>query len=64
VPSLVISLFLVLVLFRPAHAYLDGGTGSMILQTLLAGVGGIVVFLRLRWNRLFKKKTQDQDPKP
>jgi hypothetical protein len=50
------SLALLLFLCRPAHAYVDGGTGSMILQTLLAGFGGLAVFLRLKWKSLFKKK--------
>ncbi len=55
-PTLLTSLALLLTLPRSAHAYLDGGTGSMLLQTLLAGVGGFLVFLRLKWKNLFKKK--------
>lgn len=35
-----------------AHAYLDAGTGSMILQVLLGGVAGIVVVGKLYWHRL------------
>jgi hypothetical protein len=36
---------------RPAHAYLDPGTGSMIVQLLLGGVAGAIVILRLYWDR-------------
>lgn len=54
---------ILLLLRSPAHAYLDAGSGSLILQTLLAGVGGLLVFLRLRWNRLFKKN-KDKEPGP
>ena len=36
----------------PAHAYLDPGTGSMILQLLLGGVAGLAVAGRFYWDRL------------
>lgn len=36
----------------PAHAYLDPGTGSMILQGLLAGIAGALVVGRLYWMRV------------
>jgi hypothetical protein len=36
----------------PAHAYLDMGTGSMILQGLVASLAGVAVFLRLFRQRL------------
>ncbi len=35
-----------------AHAYLDPGTGSMILQLLLGGLAGMAVVLKLYWHRL------------
>ena len=34
-----------------AHAYLDAGTGSMILQLLLGGVAGIALVGKLYWHR-------------
>ena len=37
---------------QPAHAYLDPGTGSMLLQGLLAGIAGAVVVLRLYWAKI------------
>lgn len=36
----------------PAMAYLDPGTGSMILQLVLGGVAGALVILKLYWARL------------
>lgn len=43
-----------LILF-PAYwvnAYLDPGVGSMLLQLVLAGIGGIFVLFRLFWRKL------------
>ena len=36
---------------REALAYLDPGTGSMILQLLLGGIAGVIVVLKLYWQR-------------
>ena len=49
---------------RPAHAYLDPGTGSMILQLLLGGIAGIAMVGKLYWHRLtslFRRKGDDRD---
>ena len=35
-----------------AHAYLDPGTGSMILQVLLGGLAGVAVAGKFYWHRL------------
>ncbi len=34
-----------------ARAYLDPGTGSMILQVLLGGVAGMAVAIKLYWHK-------------
>ena len=36
----------------PAFAYLDAGTGSMILQVLLGGFAGLAMVGRLYWHRI------------
>ncbi len=36
----------------PAYAYLDPGTGSMLLQLLLGGVAGALVIGKLYWARV------------
>lgn len=35
-----------------AHAYLDPGTGSIILQVLLGGIAGITLAGKLFWHRI------------
>ena len=36
----------------PAYAYVDPGTGSMLVQLVTGGVAGFLVLLRLYWTRL------------
>jgi len=40
------------ILTSPAHAYLDPGTGSIILQVLLGGVAGLALVGKLYWHKL------------
>jgi len=51
----------------PAHAYLDPGTGSMILQVLLGGVAGVALVGKLYWHRFLvmvgvRKDEPEADP--
>jgi hypothetical protein len=48
---LVLGLIVTLFGTRPAWAYLDPGTGSMMLQVLLGGVAGVLVVGKLYWQR-------------
>ena len=42
-----------LVLFtQPAWAYLDPGTGSMLLQVILGGIAAVGVALKLGWHKI------------
>ena len=43
--------FLMLVSTGPAFAYLDPGTGSMLLQVILGGVAAIGVVIKLYWHK-------------
>jgi hypothetical protein len=48
----------------PAYAYIDPGTGGMLLQLLLGGVAGAAVIVRLYWQRLkagFQRLTGSHD---
>lgn len=36
----------------PAYAYLDPGTGSIILQGLLGGLAAVAVVSKIYWHRL------------
>jgi len=47
-----LSLMLVSVPVGSAFAYLDAGTGSMILQVLLGGAAGLALAGRLYWQKL------------
>ncbi len=46
-----VALLLVL-LPGTAQAYLDAGTGSMLLQVAIAGITGALITLRLYWARI------------
>jgi len=51
-----------------AYAYLDGGTGSILLQSMLAGVAGFLAVLKLYWQKIkkifrSKKPTQSVNSK-
>lgn len=37
---------------RPAYAYLDPASGSLILQLVLGGVAGLAMLLKLYWRKL------------
>ena len=48
----------------PAYAYLDPGTGSMLLQGLIAGLAVIMSFLSIYWQKVkafFGKEVADTD---
>jgi len=61
---LAISITLIVFGFETsAQAYLDPGTGSMVLQLLLGGIAGAVVILKLYWSRfigLFRGNAQEE----
>jgi hypothetical protein len=48
----------------PASAYLDPGTGSMMLQVLLGGVAGAMVVGKLYWQRFREFVTSRFSAKP
>jgi hypothetical protein len=52
----------------PVLAYLDPGSGSMILQIIAGGLAAVAVTAKLYWNRLLKflriRKDEPEAPKP
>lgn len=40
-----------------AHAYVDPGTGSMVLQGVIAAVLGVGLTLKLTWRRIRRRLT-------
>jgi hypothetical protein len=49
--ELLTALTVCLAFSSPSHAYLDPGTGSIILQSALAGIAVAMGVLRLYWHR-------------
>ena len=48
----------------PAYAYLDPGTGSVLLQGLIGGIAAVMAFLSIYWQKVkafFSKEEADTD---
>ena len=63
-----ITALTLLLVAAPAFAYLDPGTGSMLLQVILGGVAAIGVAVKLFWYKIraalgFRKATDAGDDK-
>ncbi|MCZ6489964.1 MAG: hypothetical protein O7A06_05480 [Acidobacteria bacterium] len=52
-PHMILALLALLANPLAAHAYIDPGAGSLLLQLLLGGVAGAFVFFRLFKQKLF-----------
>lgn len=46
------ALLILLVAAAPAFAYVDPGAGSLLLQLILGGIGGLLITLKLFWRRV------------
>jgi hypothetical protein len=50
-----------------AYAYLDAGTGSMVMQILLGGLASLAVILKVFWRRILRafgiKREEKEDIK-
>ena len=56
-------IYFIFVFFSPAYAYIDPGSVSIFLQTILAGIAGIFATYRLwifKIKNFFKKKKKIQ----
>jgi hypothetical protein len=64
---LLVNIFLG-VLYTPGQetlAYLDPGSGSLIIQLLIGGIVGMIFLLKTSWGRIksiFLGRTQSNDP--
>jgi hypothetical protein len=55
--------FVLLLVERPTYAYLDPGSGSMLLQVLLGGIAATAVLAKVFWQRIlefFGIRSKDQ----
>ena len=50
--SIVLIFLSLLLVTEPAFAYLDPGTGGMLIQIILGGVAGLAVAGKLFWHQL------------
>ena len=65
--GLLIGLLLLVAAAPSAHAYVDPGTGSLLLQVLLGGLAGVLVAVKLLWHRIgafFGRKPSDARETP
>ena len=65
--TLLMALCLVLMGTEKAYAYLDPGTGSLLLQGLLVAVAGSLVALKLYWGKIksfFSSKSSAASDRP
>jgi hypothetical protein len=61
-----IAILLLLLFLSDAEAYLDPGTGSMLLQVILGGIAAVGVAIKLYWHKLraafgMTKKEEPED---
>ena len=49
---ILISIFLVFILVNQSYAYIDPGTGSMLVQAVLAAIAAVSVSIGIFWHRI------------
>ena len=50
--ALAAAIAIMLLAASPAWAYIDPGAGSLLLQLILGGIGGLYVAVKLFWRRI------------
>ena len=58
----IMSLLLILIISKSSYAYLDPGTGSLLLQALAAGLFFCIFFAKQVWRKVlnvFKKSVEE-----
>ena len=68
-----LSLTLLITAVTPAYAYIDPGTGSLIIQSIIGAIAAVGITLKLYWHKLkvlfltkkntAEEKIQDEKPK-
>lgn len=66
--SILVALYFVWLSESQVEAYLDPGSGSMLVQLLLGGVAGAAVIMKLGWDRfkdMFRSSSaKERETKP
>ena len=47
-----LTLFLLILVVRNSYAYIDPGTGSYLLQLMLAGLLGLAFTIKIYWHKI------------
>jgi hypothetical protein len=61
--SAVLFVGLVFLTYSSAYAYIDPGTGSFVVQAVIASVAGAIYVIKTYWAKIisvFKKKTDNE----
>ena len=59
-----VILMLSFLIARPAYAYIDPGTGSMLLQVIVVGLAMAAAFIKPLWTRitsLFHRRSKEEE---
>jgi hypothetical protein len=59
-----VAALLLLLPLASAHAYVDPGTGSMIIQVVIAALVGGAAFIGAFWHRIFRRRRARADEGP
>lgn len=59
---LLLAAILLLVPLASAHAYVDPGTGSMIIQVVIAAIVGGAAVLGAFWRKIFRRRGPKAEP--
>ena len=62
--NFIVAIMVICFWVTPAYAYLDTGTGSILLQGLLAGIAGLVTIITFYWGKVkifFSKISRSKD---
>ena len=61
VTVMILAVMFLLVPIASAFAYIDPGTGSMIVQVVIAALVGGAAFIGAFWRKLFRKRRDRDD---
>jgi DUF1365 family protein len=48
----IVAIIILALWVTPAYAYIDAGTGSIILQFILAGIASVITTISLYWKKI------------
>ena len=61
--TIITTLTILILITRNTYAYIDPGSGSMILQVIIAAVLGTITVIKIYWNKvksIFSRKSDNK----